>query len=137
MCESNAPRSSQTSPRWASRRRGGAMVTSCNRAFHLAALAALLTVLLTPLPSDATCDPSTEPDRSDIANARAAVVANCPCDPAVSHSYYVSCAAGHAGAVLVNKSCAGAAIRCAARSTCGRPGFVTCCRTRTKYGTLV
>ena len=33
---------------------------------------------------------------------------------------------------LVNKSCKGAITRCAARSTCGKPGFVTCCRTNSK-----
>ena len=77
----------------------------------------------------AKCDPSVEPDRSDVANARAAVAAACDCAGAASHGAYVSCAVQQANAALVNKSCAGAVKRCAAKSTCGRPGFVTCCRT--------
>ena len=30
-------------------------------------------------PGRAKCDPTTDPDKTDIANARAAVVANCYC----------------------------------------------------------
>ena len=79
----------------------------------------------------AKCDPTTDPDRTDIANARAAVAANCDCDHATSHGAYVSCAAQQANATLVNPSCAGAVRKCAARSTCGKPGSVTCCVTKT------
>jgi hypothetical protein len=32
-------------------------------------------------PGLAKCDPASDPDKSDIANARAAVAANCDCDP--------------------------------------------------------
>ena len=77
----------------------------------------------------ATCDPSTDPDKSDIANARSAVAANCDCAGATSHGAYVRCAEQQADAVLTNKSCARFVKKCASRSTCGRPGFVTCCRT--------
>jgi hypothetical protein len=77
------------------------------------------------------CDPTTDPDKTDVANARAAVAANCDCDNATSHGAYVSCAAQQADATLVNKSCARAVKKCAARSTCGKPGSVTCCVTRT------
>src|SRR5216683_1916996 len=56
----------------------------------------------------ATCDPSTDPDKSDIANARSAVAANCDCAGALTHGAYVSCAVQQANLVLVNPSCKGA-----------------------------
>src|SRR5205809_956380 len=112
---------------------GGPMAISVVRKLNLAALAALLTVPLTALPGHATCDPSTDPDRSDIVNARAAVAANCDCAGALSHGAYVSCAAQQANTILSNKSCAGAVRKCASHSTCGRHlGAVTCCLTTTK-----
>src|SRR5262249_26101390 len=77
----------------------------------------------------ANCDPSVEPDRSDVASAREAAGV-CDCAGSASHRVYVRCAVDEANAVLVNKGCAGVVKRCAAKSTCGRPGFVTCCRTR-------
>ena len=82
----------------------------------------------------AKCDPSVEPDRADIATARAAVAAACDCAGVATHGAYVRCAVDEANAALVNKGCAGAVKRCASRSTCGKPGFVACCRTR-KTGT--
>src|SRR5712692_194381 len=109
------------------------MVTSAARRFSLTPFAALLAVLVSAVPSHAKCDPSTDPDKSDIANARAAVAANCDCAGATSHGAYVSCAAQQANAVLVNKSCAGAVKKCASHSTCGKPaGAVTCYLATTK-----
>src|SRR5712692_4482939 len=108
------------------------MVTSAARRFSLTPFAALLAVLVSAVPSHAKCDPSTDPDKSDIANARAAVAANCDCAGATSHGAYVSCAAQQAHAVLTNESCARFVKRCAAHSTCGNPGAVTCCRTTGK-----
>src|SRR3989475_4094706 len=93
-------------------------------------LAAFGALLISTGPGQAACDPSTDPDQSDIANARAAVAANCDCAGATTHGAYVSCAAQQANAVLVNKSCRQSVTKCASRSTCGKPGFVTCCRTR-------
>jgi len=95
------------------------------RRLHVAALLTVFSVLT----AHAKCDPTTDPDESDIANARAAVAANCDCTGAQSHGAYVSCAAHQANATLVNKSCGGAVKKCAARSTCGKPNSVTCCRT--------
>jgi hypothetical protein len=46
------------------------MVTSSGRRTHLVALAALLAVLFSSGSSRAKCDPSTDPDKTDIANAR-------------------------------------------------------------------
>src|SRR5262245_12071740 len=101
------------------------------RSLRLASLA-LLAVLTHPIPGHATCDPTTDPDKTDIANARLAVAQNCDCAGSTSHGAYVSCAAQHADAVLVNKSCAGFVKKCAAHSTCGkRAGAVTCCFTTT------
>src|SRR5260370_14108371 len=104
--------------------RDTAMVPSSARRFHLA----LLALLVSAAPGYAKCDPTTDPDKSDIANARAAVAANCNCTGATSHGAYVSCAAQQANAVLVNKSCAGSVKKCASHSICGNPtGAVTCC----------
>ena len=97
---------------------------------HLAALAALLSVLTGAHPSYARCDPTTDPDKADIANARAAVAANCNCE--LRHGAYVSCAAQQAKAVLTNKSCTGFVKKCASHSTCGKPNAVTCCLTTAK-----
>src|SRR3989442_15798557 len=106
---------------------------SMKRRVGLGALPALLAVLACAASSHATCDPTTDPDKSDIANARAAVAANCDCAGATSHGAYVSCAAQQANAVLVNKSCARAVKKCASHSTCGKAGgAVTCCLTTTK-----
>ena len=79
----------------------------------------------------APCDPTTDPDKTDIANARAAVGANCDCAGATSRRAYLSCAVHQANLTLVKKSCVGAVRRCAAHSICGKPaGAVTCCVTK-------
>src|SRR5262245_4983156 len=103
------------------------MVTSSARTFRLAAL---LGVLVSASLGHANCDPTVDPDKSDIANARAAVAANCNCATASTHGAFVGCADTQGKAALTNKSCAESLKRCASRSTCGKPGFVTCCRTR-------
>jgi hypothetical protein len=76
----------------------------------------------------AKCD-AAGADAGDIANARAQVAANCDCAGSTNHGQFVKCATGQAKATLVNQSCKGEVVRCAARSTCGKPNFVTCCRT--------
>ena len=71
-------------------------------------------------------------DACEIAAARARVAATCDCAGAPSHGTYVRCAADVAdAAVAANQlaaSCRKEVVRCASRSTCGRPGSVTCCR---------
>src|SRR5262245_34468212 len=99
--------------------------------FQTFALAGVLGVLVSAPPGHAICDSSSDPDKTDVANARAWVAANCDCDGMPSHSAYVACAVEQADAVLVNKECIRAVKRCAARSTCGRSGAVTCCVTKT------
>jgi hypothetical protein len=102
------------------------------RRFQGAALVAALALLLGSSASHAKCDPTTEPDKTDIANARDAVALNCDCAGAVNHGQFVKCAGVQADATLVNKSCKGQVKRCAAKSTCGKPGFVTCCKRNAK-----
>src|SRR5262249_18805544 len=82
----------------------------------------------------AMCDP-TGADVGDIAAAQADIAANCNCVGATTHGEYVSCASDHARTTLVNQSCRGKVVSCAARSTCGKPGFVVCCRKKSD-GTL-
>jgi hypothetical protein len=89
---------------------------------------ALALFALSAAPVFARCDPAAEPDRADIANARDAVLANCDCAGAESHGAYVRCAVDQIAAVLVNRQCRRKAKECAAKSTCGRPGAVTCCK---------
>jgi hypothetical protein len=92
----------------------------------------LLMVLLATGGAAASCDPSTDPDRADIANARTAVAAGCNCATAPSHRDYVRCAAIIVQGTLVNSDCRQAVQACATRSTCWREGAVTCCRTTVK-----
>lgn len=93
--------------------------------------AAALTLALSA-PAQARCgdDPG---DAAAVAATRAQVTATCPCDGFPNHGQYVKCARGVANdladANALPKSCKGAVVSCAARSTCGKPGFVTCCRT--------
>lgn len=67
-------------------------------------------------------------------NVGAAVAACCDCNGFPNHGQYVRCVA-HATNALRKASCLDKAARtslkrCAARSTCGKPGFVTCCRSK-------
>lgn len=74
-------------------------------------------------------------DAAAVAATRAAADAACPCASATNHGQYVKCVAGVAKAAAASgslpKECKGAVVKCAARSTCGKPGFVTCCQTKT------
>ena len=73
-------------------------------------------------------------DAQAVADARAAAAAECDCATASSHTGYVDCVARVANAAVragrLRAQCRLAVVHCAARSTCGRPGAVTCCRTR-------
>ena len=81
-------------------------------------------------------------DSAAVAATRAASDQACTskgmgCSTAKSHGEYVSCVAHQAKAAVkagtLPKQCKGTVVKCAAKSTCGKPGFVTCCRT-TKQG---
>jgi hypothetical protein len=71
-----------------------------------------------------------------VASARAAAAASCDCAGAPSHMAYVSCASQVAddqvAAGQLPARCTGDVVRCEARSTCGRAGAVTCCRTNAR-----
>jgi hypothetical protein len=73
-------------------------------------------------------------DPAAVAATRAAAEATCPCASATNHGQYVKCVAGVAKAAVAAQTlpanCKGAVVKCAARSTCGKAGFVTCCRTK-------
>lgn len=72
-------------------------------------------------------------DDAAVALARAQVAAICPCDGFANHGQYVKCARGVANMLAdlgtLPNNCKGSVVSCAARSTCGKPGFVTCCTT--------
>src|SRR5881296_212949 len=77
----------------------------------------------------ASCDPSGA-DAAAVAAARTAVDGACNCNqPGQTHGQYVSCASSTINASPLRPECRGTVRRCYARSTCGKPGFVTCCRT--------
>src|SRR5262245_35622619 len=98
------------------------------RSSGLATAVAVSLVMLWAQRSDAKCDPVAA--AADIAAAQAAA-ATCDCNGFPNHGQYVSCVAlAVNGAALENRSCGGAVKKCAAKSTCGKPGFVTCGRTK-------
>jgi plastocyanin len=72
-------------------------------------------------------------DAAAVASTRAAADVQCPCATASGHKPYVQCVARIARAAAMSGSlprqCKAAVVRCARKSTCGAPGFVTCCRT--------
>jgi hypothetical protein len=69
-------------------------------------------------------------DAVALSDAAAQVASDCDC-AALTHGAYVSCALHvareRARAGTLPRQCTGTVARCAARSTCGRPGSVTCC----------
>ncbi len=62
--------------------------------------------------------------------AQDALAMRCPCDAATNHGKHVSCVNRVLKDLVrdgtVPTSCKGKVTRCAARSTCGKSGFVTC-----------
>jgi hypothetical protein len=72
-------------------------------------------------------------DASAAAATRARIAEQCSCAGASSHHAYVKCAVAAMNtavkAGMLPKSCRGPVKKCAASSTCGHPGSVTCCRT--------
>jgi hypothetical protein len=76
-------------------------------------------------------------DPAALAALRGLVQQQCDCANAASPRSYKACATAVAAAAVADgrlpSSCRGDAARCAAKSTCGRPGAVTCCR-RTASG---
>jgi len=79
-------------------------------------------------------------DEQAVIDARATADSNCAAEGngcnAGNHGAYVSCIADQANQLSsgptpsLPKSCKGKVKKCAAKSTCGKPGFVTCCITK-------
>jgi hypothetical protein len=93
----------------------------------LLALAATVVAVVTGFsPARASCDPASEPDRSDIAAARTAVAETCDCAGS-QRGDYKRCAVETASAALANDDCLSEVKRCEARTTCGKLDAVTCC----------
>ena len=73
-------------------------------------------------------------DEQAVIDARNAAASTCNCATATNHGAYVKCVAGVANTRAKNnqlpKNCTGAVKKCAAHSSCGKPGFVTCCITK-------
>ena len=89
-------------------------------------------------PNDGTVDSGEpcgqEPDDADqVAAVRALADEQCDCDGATNHGKYVNCVAMVAEEAVaegeLREECQDTVVSCAAQSTCGLPGFVTCCRT--------
>lgn len=96
-------------------------------------LTGLAMMLVLPLSSVARAACGDAPgDAAAVAAARAAVDATCNCAGSPSHRTYVSCAKGvvrdRVDNNLLSRQCGRTVTRCARRSTCGRPGAVTCCK---------
>ena len=70
-------------------------------------------------------------DAEGVAATRAAADARCDCTTAARHGAYVECVARVANdemrAGRLRPGCRASVVRCATRSTCGRPGSVACC----------
>lgn len=73
-------------------------------------------------------------DDPAVVAARAAVETTCPCAAATSSGTYRECARGVVrglvGTGALDAACQRTVLRCSQRSTCGRPGAVTCCSLR-------
>ena len=73
------------------------------------------------------------PDAAQATAIEMAIETQCHCASAPDHGSYVRCATQVAKSALksgtLSKQCKLAAVDCAGRSTCGKHGFVTCCRT--------
>jgi hypothetical protein len=89
-----------------------------------AASAILLVWGVVPARAKVDCEPAR-------CAAQAEIIRQCPsCDDATNHGRFVSCVA-HVVKTLsadgtIPGNCKGKVVSCAARSTCGKPGFVRC-----------
>ncbi len=89
--------------------------------------ASFLAIGLALASANALAQTDCEPARCAV---QAAINAACDCTTATNHGRYVSCVAHVVkqlsidGTIPIN--CKGKVKRCAARSTCGKAGFVTC-----------
>src|SRR5439155_1393843 len=120
------------SPHGKSENRGGVMRTAIRASLVVGLLCWLLAA---PPPANAesgSCG-NRPGDADQVAAVRAMADAQCDCASTPDHDTYVNCVDEVAAAAVQNgalrPACAGMVTSCAAQSTCGKPGFVTCCRT--------
>jgi len=71
-------------------------------------------------------------DWEAVAATRATASTRCDCAAATGHGAYVRCVVAVAAEAIdagaLRRACRANVVRCAVRSTCGRPGTVACCR---------
>jgi hypothetical protein len=77
----------------------------------------------TPTPTPVDCD-------AVRCQVQSALDANCSCDGSSNHGRYVSCVVRTLKGMDIPRQCRGKVVRCAAISTCSKPGFQTCVRPR-------
>jgi hypothetical protein len=119
--------------------KGGIMIMKLDRFCRVAVVATAVVLGLGAAGgSSALAAPSCDADA--VAAIGAAIAEACPCEgrtnpagevvPWKNHGQYVSCVARERNRLArdleVSKSCLRQAVKCGARSTCGKPGFVTC-----------
>ncbi len=97
------------------------------RVIGMAVLAAAFGLVAPEMASASRCT-----DEAAVAAARTAANVQCDCTGAKNHGQYVKCvgdvAKAMAGTGALPQECKGEVTRCAAKSTCGQNGAVTCCR---------
>ena len=97
------------------------------RSFVNGMLAVAVLAAVPEIASAKRCD-----DAAAVADARNAAAAQCDCATAQNHGQYVKCVGDVAKTRASNgqlpTECKGEVTRCAAKSTCGKPESVTCCR---------
>ncbi len=78
-------------------------------------------------------------DHNKVKAVRAQMDMDCDCSTATSHGDYVNCAKTSVNTAVSNgqlpNSCRNTVVNAARKSTCGRPGAVTCCRTNQTHRT--
>jgi len=88
---------------------------------------AVAALLILPVTATAQTEPTCEELRCALQETLAQ---ECTCDEAGNHGQHVRCVAHAVNALArsndIPKNCGGKIKRCAARSTCGKPGRTTC-----------
>jgi hypothetical protein len=106
---------------------------------RLRILGPIVSLLLTVAVPAGSKPPAHVCEATALATAMQAVAAVCPCDTAANHGQYVSCAVGvirqQLKSAALSWDCRRPVLSAVVHSTCGKPNFVTCCRTRGQAST--
>jgi len=101
------------------------------RAPHLMIIGVAALGLTARVAVAAQCTNTTAVDAARAAAETACAAEGKGCANAPNHGTYVSCISQQINDnTSLPKECRGQAKKCAAKSTCGKAGFVTCCRTK-------